>query len=246
MRHSNWTKIGSIMAIIGVIVMITGIIVSVIIAVLTDNNNAKTKTISNIEQQTKISNPIINNQNNTQTVVVNPVIDRYEENKMQKIKTQIELYFLPFLSQKEFSSYHAASSISLDRHPQVYSDSAEVDGHTGKARVESYDIDNGELRISCAIPIYSDYNISETMKRKSEGRITDKDDLVASVIFIIRGDLKDIMGKNMRTKDILFISPAYNKDTGKWLTKVQVVKDAFESDFLQKYFTEFKPKAENK
>jgi hypothetical protein len=232
MRQLNWTKIGAIAA-----------IASVIVAIFVSNNsNVKTKTIPNVEQQTNISNPITN-QN---VVVVNPANVHLEEDKTQKIKTQIELYFLPFLSQKNFYSRWETSSKSLDRRPQVYSDSVEVDGHTGKASLDSHNIeDNGELRISCAIPIYSDYSISETMKRKKAGRITDKDNFVVSVIFIVRGDLKDIM-ENVRTKDILFISPSYNKDTGRFLNELLVIRRAFESEFLQKYFTESKPVAENK
>jgi hypothetical protein len=205
MRQLNWTKIGSIAAIIGVVVAIIAILIS-------NNNNVKIKTIPNVEQQTNISNPITN-QN---IVVVNPDNVHPEEDKTQKIKTQIELYFLPFLSQKKFYSRWETSSMSSDRRPQVYAESVEVDGHTGKASVESYyNTDNGELRISCAIPLYSDYSISATMKRKKEGRITDKDNFVASVVFIIRGDLQDIMD-NRKTKDIFFISPSYNKDIGRW------------------------------
>jgi hypothetical protein len=234
MRQLNWTKIGAIAAIASVIVAIIAILIS-------NNSNVKTKNIPNIEQQTSISSPITN-QN---VVVVNPINVHPEEDKTQKIKTQIELYFLPFLSQKEFCSRLESSSNVPGRRPQIYSDSVEVDGHTGKASVESYNIDNGELRISCAIPIYSDYSIFETMKKTKKVRITDKYNLVASVIFIIRGDLKDIM-ENVRTKDIFFISPAYNKDTGRFLNELLVVKRAFEWEFLQKYFTEFKPVAENK
>jgi hypothetical protein len=246
MRQLNWTKIGSITAIIGVIVAVIGIIVAIVVAVLTDNNNAKTETISSNAPKIEATNPIISNQNNTQTVVVNPtIVDRHEEDKTKKIEDQIKLYFLPFISQKEFHSRWETSSSVPDRRPQVYSEAVEVEGRTGKASIEYCNIDNGKLRISCVIPLYSDYSISATMKRKKEGRITDKDNFVVHVTFIVHGDWKDIM-ENGKTKDILFISPSYNKDIGRWWNELMVVQDAFENDFLQKYFTEVKPMAENK
>lgn len=149
-------------------------------------------------------------------------------------KSQIELYFLPFLSEQEFFEDGAASSQNERR--QSYYTSSKVEGRTGKASLETLDVSSHELRVSCSIPIYADYVIEETGKKKKEGR---NKDLVAHVTFVFQQNIRQLIENKTTLKNVMFLPASYNVDTGRWHNELLSIRDAFEGQILEQMFTKY-------